>query len=122
VGAEICYSGSFSGVVCGNIVQQTNVSYGVGGDLNALTGTITLQSGGQPAVGNGDSGGPGYMLVSQNGTLKRYASLIISAIPSGSGTTCTGVPGDATRKCSAQVWATSAPLIAATLGWAISTE
>lgn len=76
----------------------------------------------EPAVGNGDSGGPGYQLVSTADGLKRNAVGIISAIPGGSGTTCQGVPGDSApggRKCSSTAYATSVSSIAASLGYYI---
>jgi hypothetical protein len=122
VGQEICYSGSYSGLKCGNIVQQVNVAYNLGGDLTNVTGFRTQQSNGEPAVGNGDSGGPGYQLVSTADGLKRNAVGIISAIPGGSGTTCQGVPGDSApggRKCSSTAYATSVSSIAASLGYYI---
>lgn len=124
VGSEVCYSGSYSGLICGNIVQEHGVVYSLGGDPTSVIGMRTLQSSGTPGVGNGDSGGPGYALVNVSGTLKRYAVSIISAIPGGSPATCTGVPGDPApggRKCSATVFATSVPQIASALGWSLST-
>ncbi len=52
VGQEICYSGSFSGLKCGNIVQQVDVRYELGGDLTDIKGFRTQHSNGEPAVGN----------------------------------------------------------------------
>ena len=106
------------------IVQEHGVVYDLGGDLTSVIGMRTLQSSGTTAVGNGDSGGPGYALVNVSGTLKRYAVSIISAIPGGSPATCTGVPGDPAageRKCSATVYATSMPQIVSALGWTLTT-
>lgn len=121
LGLEVCYSGSYSGLVCGNIVDQVGITYSLGGDLTGVVGMRTKQSAAVPAVGNGDSGGPGYTIVNSNGTLKRYAVSIISAIPTNSPQVCQGVPGSATRRCSDTVYATSAVQIASDLGWTFST-
>ncbi|GGE98400.1 hypothetical protein [Mycetocola zhadangensis] len=120
LGAEICYSGSQSGVVCGNIVQQRNFTYALdSGDLNSVSGLITQQAAGQPAAGNGDSGGPGYVILNASGVAARYATTIISAIPQNSGTNCTGNPGGGGRSCSATVISTDVAAIAAASGWSI---
>lgn len=122
VGQEICYSGSFSGLKCGNIVQQVDVGYELGGDLTDIKGFRTQHSNGEPAVGNGDSGGPGYQIVSSANGLKRNAVGIISAIPRESGSSCQGVPGNSApggRKCSSTAYATSVSSIAASLGYYI---
>lgn len=119
VGAEICYSGSQSGVVCGNIVQQRNLTYSFGGDLSNITGLKTVQSSGQPAAGNGDSGGPGYVILNVSGSAARYASTIISGITGSVGTNCTGNPGGGGRQCSATVISTDVAAIAAASGWSI---
>ena len=57
-GTEICYSGSFSGTTCGNIVSQPIYNYSLTGVGN-ITGLMTANPQGLPAFGNGDSGGPG---------------------------------------------------------------
>ena len=119
LGAEICYSGSQSGVVCGNIVQERNIPYSLGGDLSNVTGLRTEQSSGQPAAGNGDSGGPGYVILNVSGSSARYAATIISGIPYDSGTNCTGNPGGGGRFCSATVVSTDVAAIAAASGWSI---
>lgn len=120
LGAEICYSGSQSGVVCGNIVQERNFPYALDdGDLNNITGLVTEQLAGQPAAGNGDSGGPGYVIFSASGGAVRYAASIISAIPADSGTNCTGNPGGDGRFCSTTVVSTDVAAIAAASGWSI---
>ncbi|MEZ3162263.1 hypothetical protein AB1K54_17270 [Microbacterium sp. BWT-B31] len=54
VGAEICYSGSTTGLVCGNIVQETGYPYNLSG-VGAVTGVRTVQSSGAIAAGEGDS-------------------------------------------------------------------
>lgn len=110
--ASICFSGALSGTVCNNTVTATNVNYNLGGDLSSVTGVMTQNIAGIPAVGNGDSGGPGVIPVSYNGSTYISASTIISAIPQGSSSTCTGTPGDAQRKCSATAYSTVAGDIA----------
>lgn len=122
IGMEICYSGSYSGLKCGNIVRASE-SYTFNGWPGDITGFRTEQSNGEPAAGNGDSGGPGYQFVSNTTTgPKRLAVGIISAIPTDSGTTCQGVPGEFGvygRKCSSTVWATSVSDIEIATGWHI---
>ncbi|MFF2267397.1 S1 family peptidase [Cellulosimicrobium cellulans] len=126
VGQEICYSGSFSGLVCGNIVDSTTVPYGLGGDLSSLSGFLTINSAGVPAAGNGDSGGPGYTLVNTTEGLKRYAVGLVSAGPTAtSSATCQGVPGGTgpfDRKCSPAIIATPVNSLNAALGWYIPTS
>lgn len=120
VGQELCYSGSFSGLNCGNIVDAVNLSYNLGGDLTAVKGFRSVNANGDPAAGNGDSGGPGYSIVSTSNGVKRWAVGIISAIPGNSGTTCAGVPGSSAvggRKCSPTVISTSVVLIGNQTGW-----
>jgi hypothetical protein len=121
IGAEICYSGSYSGFICGNIVKEANISYTLavsGGNINVTTGIRTEEINNRPAAGNGDSGGPG-VLINSSGQL--LAGTIISAIPGNSGTTCNGVPGDGNRKCSKTVFST--PVVGAlySTGWSIRT-
>jgi hypothetical protein len=123
VGQEICYSGSYSGLKCGNIVQNTAETYQFSGYPQQITSFRTKQINSEPAVGNGDSGGPGYQLVSTSSGVKRLAVGIISATPGGSGTNCQGVPGElGGRRCSDTVYATSVPSIAAATGWYVPTS
>jgi len=122
VGQEICYSGSYSGLSCGNIVQNTSELYKFENYPTDITAFRTQQISNDPVVGKGDSGGPGYQLVSTSSGVKRLAVGIISAIPGGSGTDCQGVPGGNGRVCSATVFATSAQNIAAATGWYIPTS
>lgn len=121
VGQELCYSGSYSGLSCGSVVQETNYYYNLGGDLTNVKGFRSVQRNGTAVAGNGDSGGPGYELVStSSGINKRYAVGIISAIPSNSPANCQGVPGSALpggRKCSPTVVATSVVEIGEATGW-----
>lgn len=123
--SEICYSGSFSGTVCGNMVTRPNVNYNLGGDLQ-INGLLTQNTpGNYPGAGNGDSGGPGIVPVaSANGTVL-YAGTVISAIPDPSPATCQGVPGvpgDSGRKCSVYVYSTRASEIASQAGVSIMTN
>lgn len=100
VGAIVCYGGAPSGTVCGNEVTHTGltVSYTGAGTYQDLTRTV--QTSGTPAVGNGDSGGPAFVIATGGYV---YAAGIISGM-SGAGSTCTGDASTATRKCSATVF------------------
>ncbi|MCZ9885018.1 chymotrypsin family serine protease [Arthrobacter sp. B2a2-09] len=98
---SVCYSGSFTGTICSNAVSAVDqtVCYAF---LQCYSGlTITNQTAGHPAAGNGDSGGPVLSVI--NGSV--YASGIISGIQNAS-TNCLGIPGSAAdggRKCSSRV-------------------
>ncbi|MET2012966.1 hypothetical protein ABXJ56_15590 [Microbacterium chocolatum] len=125
VGAEICYSGQPSGLICGNIVQSKSTVNVTG--FGSVTGYLTQQSVNTPAVGNGDSGGPGYMLVNVGGTLKRYGATIISATVNAS-VNCSGEPGFGDpnvspyfRWCSSTVLSTGVTDISSALGWTLTT-
>lgn len=102
-GSEICYSGSFSGTVCGNVVVATDVPYDLGGELDNLRGFRSEQWDGIPAAGQGDSGGPAVLAILDDATGEwvAWAGGIISAIPADSPTGCTGVQG---RNCSPTVY------------------
>ncbi len=95
VGASVCYSGSRSGTVCGSQVTAVNVTAcytGMSFCYDRLA--RTLQGGGLPAAGQGDSGGPVY------GTSGGpYAVGIISGLINGT-SNCTGDQG---RLCSADL-------------------
>jgi hypothetical protein len=122
IGAEICYSGSYTGFICGNIVEQVGISYSIpapeGGNIDVTTGIRTEELNSRPAAGNGDSGGPG-VLINASGQL--IAGTIISAIPLGSGTTCNGTPGSDSRKCSKTVYSTPVSGALSATGWSIRT-
>jgi hypothetical protein len=100
-------------------VQTTGVVMNLGGDLTAVTAFQTQNNAGSPAVGNGDSGGPGYQLVNTVNGVRRWAVGIISAIPNDSPTTCLGTPGGGAsdRRCSPTVYATSVVMIGNRTGW-----
>lgn len=120
VGQELCYSGSHSGLICGNIVTEKYTYYSLGGDLTNVKGITTVNNAGVPAAGNGDSGGPGYVLSSTSTGFKRYAATVISAIPLNSPPTCSGLPGSSAengRKCSPTVFSTQVLDILADTGW-----
>ncbi|ACZ32172.1 hypothetical protein Xcel_3172 [Xylanimonas cellulosilytica DSM 15894] len=122
VGQEICYSGSFSGTSCANVVEAISVNYNLGGDLTSLTaGFRTEHPDGLPVAGNGDSGGAAYEITAAAGGAQRKAVGIISAIPVDSGTTCNGVPGGDSngRRCSSIVYSASVTALGAELGWAV---
>ncbi|MCE7482944.1 S1 family peptidase [Microbacterium profundi] len=129
-GTEICYSGSFSGTTCGNIVSQPIYNYSLTGVGN-ITGLMTANPQGLPAFGNGDSGGPGIAVFQHtDGTLRISASTIISAIPSNNkSANCQGIPGSGPanstnpndRQCSHIGIVTRAKDIASSLGYSIKT-
>ncbi len=101
VGQYVCASGSFSGARCGIRITNDNVSLildgdqPVGGEVSAEVGNHTN------AWGNGDSGGPVF---TPSGDTGAVANGIISAMDTGAGATCTGVPASATRSCSWRVY------------------
>lgn len=114
VGSEICYSGSYSGLVCGNFVTTRPYTWTIPGDPTR-TGFRTEKSAtGVGGAGQGDSGGPGYQLVNTNGTLTRYAAAIISAGAANPSVPCQGTQG---RVCGYSVYATEPLRIAQELGW-----
>jgi hypothetical protein len=123
VGTELCYSGSASGTVCGNIVQYVDMLYTLSAELPGvtLTGNRAIQLNGVPSSGNGDSGGPGLLpTLSPSGTETVYASTIISAMfnPQDS---CLGEPATATRKCGTDTVTTNVANAASIMGWTVST-
>lgn len=125
IGTRLCFSGSFSGTVCENVVEANNQSYTIsiagGGPVTYLGGVLSRQIDDLPAAGNGDSGGAAYVLEVDTVGTTRYAASIISAIPLDSPTDCTGVPGDANRRCNP--WVMTSPVNPALIemGWTLST-
>jgi hypothetical protein len=99
VGAVICYSGAYSGAVCQNEVTNSGltVCYLNNPGSPCYDDLVrTAQTSGIPAAGNGDSGGPAFVLTSQGA----YAAGVISGIQNAS-PTCTGIAGSVDgRKCS----------------------
>lgn len=92
VGDRLCYSGAFSGMVCGNEVTSAS-SYICYAGFQCYWIATTTQIQGQPAVGNGDSGGPLFGIVQRaDGTLGAYGVGINSGITGGT-TSCTGDAG-----------------------------
>jgi len=89
IGDEVCMSGSFSGLVCGNLVENTKEYYLSSNPQVSVSGFISRQLDNVPAAGNGDSGGPVFRVVNS----RFYAIGIISAIPLDSPPVCQGVPG-----------------------------
>lgn len=123
VGAELCYSGSASGTVCGNIVQYVDMQYTLNNGLPGvtLTGNRAIQINGVPSSGNGDSGGPALLpTLSPSGTETVYASSIISAMfnPQPS---CVGEPATNTRACGTDTVTTNVSNAASIMGWTVST-
>ena len=120
VGQELCMSGSFSGLVCGNIVVSSGVVFTLTGtDVVNAHGAVTQQIEGVPAAGNGDSGGPAYGISTGANGVRRHAVGIIAGIPGNSPHICTGYPGSSTaggRRCSTQVIITSVAAAVSELG------
>ncbi len=105
-GNSVCYSGSRSGLVCNNVLESSD-TYNCIGFLTCYWTRWSTQSSGVPAAGNGDSGGPVSILVLRSdNSVGAYGVGIVSMIPGGSSTNCTGEPGvaaDGGRKCSPNV-------------------
>lgn len=126
VGAEVCYTGGFSGWNCGSIVDNANFtwSYSSNPEIGMITGMRTWRTSPttfSPAAGNGDSGGPGVQLYARDGSVYAAAFSIISGIQN-VGSVCEGVPGgtgDQDRKCSGTVLATNAATAASAMGWSM---
>lgn len=120
VGVEICYSGSYSGLVCGNIVRVAETVNQVcdqyGRDCMSVRAFQPEHHTGVPSVGQGDSGGSGYVLTNTSSGVKRYAATIISAIQGGS-TACSGISDG--RACSATALSTSVVEALRANGWAL---
>lgn len=127
---ELCYSGSYSGTVCGNLVSVPNYNYTLTG-VGAINGFRTAQLDGLPALGNGDSGGPSVVPVAApSGGVYLWAGGITSAMPSNNkSANCQGVPGTgpvnstnpADRQCSHIGISTRAFEIAQQFGFTIQT-
>lgn len=126
VGAEVCYSGGFSGWNCGSIVDNANFtwSYSTNPEIGTITGMRTWRTSPttfSPAAGNGDSGGPGVQLYARDGNVYAAAFSIISGIQN-AGSVCEGIPGgtaEGERKCSGSVLATNAATAASAMGWSM---
>ncbi len=125
IGQEICYSGSYSGTLCGSIVTASAVPYNLGGDLGSVSGFRTEQEAGLPAAGDGDSGGAGYEVVTSGSGTQRLAVGLVSGGPvSESSGNCRGVPGGDgmfDRKCSPVILATPVVAVGNRLGWDVAT-
>lgn len=97
VGDQICHSGSRSGMVCDNQVTSTGV-FVCYKQAQCYWNGESKQISGVPASGNGDSGGPSFLLARRaDGTVGAYGNGIISGMPIPNPgpefTTCTGDPG-----------------------------
>lgn len=108
-GNSVCYSGSRSGLVCANTLENSD-TYNCIAFLQCYWTRWSTQVNGTPAAGNGDSGGPVFVPLTRpdDNTIGAYGIGIVSMIPYPSPATCTGDPGTGTtpdkgRKCSANV-------------------
>lgn len=90
VNDEVCYSGSYSGHVCDNVVTATGVLVCYSPTMCYQGQSFTSQQNGIPAAGNGDSGGPVYTIATGGVRAAGIISGIVSGTP-----TCTGEPGSA---------------------------
>lgn len=123
INQELCYSGSYSGLVCGNIVEVVDFTYSVVG-LPGLVGFLAEHIAGIPSAGNGDSGGPAYQLVSTSDGFEHHAVGVLSAIPQNSPPVCVGVPGSPLpggRKCNSTVVSAEVVDVENELGWSVMT-
>lgn len=116
VNDEVCYSGSYSGNVCGNVVNLTNVLTCYSITMCYQGQAVTAQKSNIEAAGNGDSGGPVY--TGASGGVNGAG--IISGIVGGS-STCTGEPGaSGGRQCSpSAIYAPAALGLNTTTGWGL---
>lgn len=101
LGASVCYDGGFSGASCNNIID-TYPAYALGWG----PGYWTDNANGQPADGNGDSGGP--VLAPSTGSGLNGIG-IITAIDLSQEVPCQGVPAGNGRNCSPHAFAMSLP-------------
>lgn len=111
LGNELCFSGAYSGTVCGAQVTDTDVFYRlqVDGVIREITGFRHQRMDGTPVFGNGDSGGPGVLpMTVAGGRIEFWGSTIVSAIPQDSTEDCTGFPGGGGRLCNPIGLSTSA--------------
>lgn len=116
VGSELCFSGSYSGLRCGSVVDNAAATWSLGGDLTSVTGVRTTSS--TVAAGQGDSGGSGVVVVTGGVTSFHFlAGSIVSGGPGTPSTTCPGKP--ATRVCGPVVFSGRASDIAAQTGVSI---
>lgn len=95
----VCYSGSPSGLRCGNIVGGTEITTCYNGIPYCYYGlTRTYQQNGLPAAGQGDSGGPVIQVFAgSGGTARVFATGVVSGIYDYAGKPCAGKQG---RSCS----------------------
>lgn len=115
VGSELCFSGSYSGLRCGSVVDIASATWNLGGDLTSVSGVRTTST--SDAAGQGDSGGSGVVVVANSGGWSFLAGSIVSGGPGSPATTCPGKP--VTRVCGPVVFSGRASDIAAQTGVAI---
>ena len=107
LGASVCYDGGFSGASCYNTIDSypAYVQIGTGGPVFG-PGYWTDNANGQPADGNGDSGGP---VVAPSTGSGLNAIGIITAIDTSRDVPCQGVPTGNGRECSTHAFSMSLP-------------
>lgn len=114
-GSELCFSGSYSGLRCGSVVDNPSATWSLGGDLTDISGVRTTSN--SDAAGQGDSGGSGVVVVASSSGWSYLAGSIVSGGPGSPSDTCPGKPG--TRVCGPVVFSGRASDIAAQTGVAI---
>lgn len=117
VGSELCFSGAFSGLRCGSRVDIANATWNLGGDLSRVSGVRTSSR--ADAAGQGDSGGPGVVVVSGAQGWSLRAGSIVSGGPGVARANCPGKPG--ARVCGATVFSGRFTDIAAQTGVSLMT-
>ncbi|MFD6138595.1 hypothetical protein [Promicromonospora sp. NPDC060271] len=96
VGQFVSYSGGRSGEVGGNRITHTDLTVEYEGVGTYGDQARTVQRSGNPAAGNGDSGGP-VIAFTSSGQLR--AAGVISGM-TGAGNVCPGDPAGSGRQCS----------------------
>lgn len=106
LGASVCYDGGFSGAMCSNIIDSYPAYIQGPGGGTVGPGYWTYNVNGQPADGNGDSGGP-VVAPSTGSGLNGIG--IITAIDLSQKVPCQGVPTGNGRNCSTRSFSMSLP-------------
>jgi hypothetical protein len=116
VGAPICLSGGFSGVICGQPVRAVNVTITYAAPVGSIGNLVkTVDPNGVAAAGTQDSGSPTYVTAATG-------VHVISMIQGIAGTRlpCRGAPGNPSgRECTATVYSVPATLIRSKSGYTL---
>lgn len=120
VNDEICYSGAFRGLTCGHIVHLGGYKWTLAG-VGEIQGFRTVQSLNKRYVGEGDSGGPGVVLVKAPGGVgvMPYAATITSAMQDAVAGTCEAGTAADNNKCSHIILATGIRAASQAMGYSV---